>query len=326
MPITNFTVYALSVAAPPVEDLIGDLAAPVAVVAYRASTLPPKVEDELKSAGVEGDAPRRRRGRWWVGAGLAVVAIAIAAIVVAQDGGSSGGPLNAIAKAAEVTQREPGGRAKVKAVVTAANTAEGLTETGSMVFDDSGRADGNFTVKGHSTGKEAQLTTIVDGTTVYTSSDSLDSIPEGKKWMEIDLSAASPEIASSTPADGGPQEGLKILEKVEGAEEVGKEAVEGVPTTHYRGTLPTSKEVFGVKLHVSPPQTDVWIDAQNRVRRMVLVVSGTVGESELSTTTEETIDFVEFGQMPKIKAPPADEVFNATSEIESAVQKAGKSN
>jgi len=282
--------------------------------------------DELKSAGPEDDSPKRRRGRpWWIGAGAAVVVIAIVAIIVASGGGGGGGPLDAIAKAAEVTQREPGGRAEVEAVVTVANSDEGLTEKGPMVFDDSGRAHGNFTVRGHSTGKEAQVSVVVDGTTSYVSSAAIDSVPEGKKWMEIDLSAATPQAASSTPADGGPQEGLKILEEVEDAEEVGKEEVEGVPTTHYRGTLPTAKEVFGVKLHVSPIQTEVWIDAQDRVRRMVVVVSGTVGESELTTTTKETIDFVEFGQMPKIEPPPADEVFDATSKVEAQVQAAGES-
>ena len=70
---------------------------------------PLKMGDEPKSAGLDGDASGGRRTRRWVGAGLAVVVIAIVAFVVAQGGGSGGGPLNAIAKAAEVTQREPGG-------------------------------------------------------------------------------------------------------------------------------------------------------------------------------------------------------------------------
>lgn len=35
-----------------------------------------------------------------------------------------------------------------------------------------------------------------------------------------------------------------------------------------------------------------------------------------------TMDFVEFGRVPKIELPPTDEVFNATGEIESQVQEA----
>jgi hypothetical protein len=100
-----------------------------------------------------------------------------------------------------------------------------------------------------------------------------------------------------------------------------------VPTTHYRGTLPTSEEVFGVKLHVSALHTDVWIDAQDRVRRMQMAVTGTVGENEeATTTTEMTIDYVEFGRVPKIGLPNPDEVFNATSEFESNFQSAAEGN
>jgi LppX_LprAFG lipoprotein len=277
-------------------------------------------EDEVKTAGTEGETPGPRRGRRWIAASMAVVAIAIAVFVVAQGGGSGGGPLDAIARAAEVTQREPGGRALVSADVTVANSPEGVTESGSMIFDDSGRAKGEFTAKGHSTGKEAELTVVVDGTKSYVSSDALTSTPEGKKWMELDYSAANPELASSSPAEGGPQEGLKLLKKVQHAEEVGKEEIDGVATTHYKGTLSTSEKVFGVQLHFAPPAVDVWIDGQGRVRRFQMVVSGIVGESKTATTTTETIDFVEFGRVPKIEVPNPDEVFNATSKVEETIR------
>jgi hypothetical protein len=75
-----------------------------------------------------------------------VVIIVIVVFAVAQRGGSGGGPLSAIAKAAEVTQREPGARATIHATVTSSTTPEGITESGSMIFDDSGRARGAMTV------------------------------------------------------------------------------------------------------------------------------------------------------------------------------------
>jgi hypothetical protein len=296
------------------------------VGAYRASTLRPKVGEELKSEGLEGDAPGRHRGRWWLGAGLAVVVIAIVAIVLAQGGGSDGGPLNAIAKAAEVTQREPGGRALIHAHVTSSTAPVGITESGSLTFDDSGKARGTVTTRGYAASEEVTVESIAEGTTTYMSSDEFKSIPEGKKWIELDLSSVAAAAGSSTSAASGPTEGLKILETVENAEEVGKEDIDGVPTTHYTGTLPVAKEVFGVKLHVSNPEADVWIDAQDRVRRLHMVVSGTLGESEESSTTDMTMDYVEFGRVPKIEIPPADEVFNATSKFESAIQTAGEGN
>lgn len=265
-------------------------------------------------------------GKKWLGAGISVVVVAIAVVLIAQGGGGGSSPLNAIAKAAEVTQREPGGRATLRAKVTSSTSPEGLVESGTMDFEDNGRAEGTLTVRGLTTGTEAQITSIADGTTSYTSSDALESVTEGKKWMKLDLAGAAKLEGGASPAQGGPQEGLKVLEDVRDAEEVGKEEVDGVATTHYRGTFPATEEIFGVKAHFSPPQADVWIDSQNHVRRMRIVVTGSLNEGEGSTTTEMDIDFVEFGRVPKIELPPPDEVFDATAEFESGIQEAAKGN
>jgi hypothetical protein len=257
--------------------------------------------------------------RRWIGLGLAVVVVAVAAFVIAQSGGGGGGgPLDAIAKAAEVTQREPGGRAVINATVKSLTTPEGIAESGSMTFESGGRTRGELTAKGLTNGKEVHLVAIADGSKSYVSSDALDSLPEGKKWQEIDYGSAVKGGPASDPAGNGPEEGLKTLEGVEDSEKVGTLSIDGVPTTHYRGTLPTSDEVFGVKVNVEPPQIDVWIDAQDRVRRMKLIIIGSVGK--VATQTKMTTDFVEFGRVPKIELPPADEVFNATSEVESQIQ------
>lgn len=284
----------------------------------------PEVGRRLKSVDTGSDASGRFRRRRWVGAGLAAAAAVIVVFAVAQGGGSGGGPLNAIAKAAEITQREPGGHALVHASVTSLTSPEGITETGSMVFDDSGRVRGTFTVRGPETGREAKLLIVADATRSYASSDQFGSLPEGKRWMELDLSAAVDD--SSVPAYDGPEEGLKILRSVQDVEEIGKEDIEGVPTTHYRGTLPSPEEVFGVKIHASALHVDVWIDSQNRVRRMQMLVSSAVNDEEAtSSTTEMTIDYVDFGQVPKIELPSSDEVFNATSEFQSSFQAAAES-
>jgi hypothetical protein len=277
---------------------------------------------ESKSAGTEGDGSGRRRARWWIGAGLTVVVVAVVAFVVAQGGGSSGGPLNAIAKAAEVTQREPGGRAEIHVTASPSTTPEGITETGSMTFDEAGRSSGTFTIQIEGTGEEITMTAVGEGERTYVSSEALDSLPDGKKWAELDLSSAvkGKGLGSSASAETGPEEGLKTLKRVLDAKEIGKEEVNGVPTTHYVGTLPTAEEFFGVKVNFSAPQVDVWIDAQDRVRRMQIVITGSVGEGEGTTTTEMTIDYVEFGRVPKIEMPDPDEVFNETSEYELAIQ------
>lgn len=278
--------------------------------------------DEIDPAGQAEGAPRRGRARWWIGAAVAVVVLVVVIFAVAQGGGGGGGPLNAIAKAAENTQREPGGRAVVNATVTVDSTGEGIVETGPMTFDDNGRARGELTVRGLTNGKEAKVVTISDGAKAYVTSDDADSLPDGKKWIEINFAAAAKSTGQADPVSGGPTEGLKLLDRVQESEVVGKEDIRGVPTTHYRGTLPTPDEVFGVKTSYSALDVDVWIDGQDRVRRFQLSVSSSVGGN--SSTTKMTMDFVEFGRVPKIELPPADEVFDATGEIESQIQSAAE--
>jgi hypothetical protein len=260
--------------------------------------------------------------RRWIGLGLAVVAVAVAAFVVAQSGGGGSSPLDAIAKAAENTQREPGGRAVIEATVTFGSTGEGIVETGPMTFDDNGRARGELTVRGLTNGKESELVSIADGSKAYVTSDDFDSLPDGKKWIEIDLAAAAKSTGQADPVSGGPTEGLKLLDRVQESEVVGRDDIRGIPTTHYRGTLPTPDEVFGVKASYSALDVDVWIDGQDRVRRFQFSVSSSVGGA--SSTTKMTMDFVEFGRVPKIEIPPADEVFDATSKIETEVQSAAE--
>lgn len=236
-----------------------------------------------------------------------------------QAGSGRTGPLDAIAEAAEATQREPGGHALVNVTVTASGTPEGITETGSIVFENGGRARGTLVVRGHTTGRRANLQVIADGTTSYTRSDQLGSPPDGRQWAKIDLSSA--DSSSSPPADGGPKEGLKLLEQMDGAEEIGREDIRGVATTRYRGTLPVSgKEVLGVAVQVSPPRVEVWIDARGRVRRVTIVISGSVEGEEEPTTTDMTIDFLDFGPVPKIELPKQDEIYDATGQVESELR------
>lgn len=276
-----------------------------------------------KSGAADGGRSERRRALRWLAVGLAVIVVVLTVFALEQVGEGGNGPLDAIAKAAEVTQREAGGHALIHATMTVSDTPEGVTETGSMVFEDGGRARGTLAVRGHSTGRRAKVQVIVDGTTSYASSDQFGSLPEGRKWVKIVLS--STDSSSSLPTDGGPKEGLELLEQMDGAEEVGKEDIRGVSTTRYRGTLPVSgKEVFGVEVQVSPPQVEVWIDARDRVRRMTVVVSGSVEGEEGSTTTDMTMDFVDFNPVSKIELPKQGEIYDATGQVESQFRSAAE--
>jgi hypothetical protein len=280
------------------------------------------LEDAEKSGAAGGGESERKRARRWVAVGLAVVVVVLAVFALEQAGGGGSDPLAAIAQAAEATQREPGGRALIHATLTASDSPEGVTEAGRVVFENNGRARGTLLTRGHTTGRRAKVQVIADGTVSYASSDQV-SLPEGRKWAKVDFSSA--DSSSSLPAAGGPKEGLKLLEQMDGAEETGKEVVRGVATTRYRGTLPVSeKEVLGVEVQILPPQVEVWIDARDRVRRMTVIITSSVEGEEGSTTTDMTMDFLSFGPVPKIELPKQDEIYDATNQVESNFRSAAE--
>jgi hypothetical protein len=284
----------------------------------------PILEQADKFGASKGGGSERRRARGWVGLGLAGAIVVLVVFVSGQVGGGGSGPLDAIATAAEATQREAGGHALIHVTVKASDSPEGLTENGSLVFEAGGRSRGTMVVQGLTRGRRAKIQVIADGATSYASSDQLDSLPEGRKWVKVDYSAAASN--SPLPADGGPTEGLKLLEKLDGAEEIGKEEIRGAATTRYRGTLPISlKKVFGVEVQVSPPPVEVWVDARDRVRRMTVTISSSVhGVEGSATTTDMTIDFLAFGPVPKIELPQHDEIYDATGRFESELKSAAE--
>ncbi len=161
-------------------------------------------------------------------------------------------------------------------------------------------------------------------------------LPEGKTWMELNLSKAAQadgidlsQLSSLDETD--PTQFLEYLRASSGGvSTVGRETVDGVPTTHYHATLqlsdilarlPSSAQAAAKaaleKLDdAGAIPVDVWVDAQGRVRRMQLslgvsVPGGATGATSVSGTT--TMDFTSYGPIPAIVPPPSNEVFDATS-------------
>lgn len=224
------------------------------------------------------------------------------AIFLSQQGGGSGGPLNAIAAAAETTEHEPGGHAAVHALITSPD-GKRVSMTGTMVFDRAGRVSGVFDIADPKTKGRSKMSMVGDKTGVYISSSLFGALPGGAKWMKIDLPGGAPSSTSdATP--GSAAEGLKLLETVEGVETVGTEEVRGVPTTRYRGTTGRTDK---------PLRVEAWIDADGRVRRMSLAGSLSGQGEEASPTTDMRVDYFGFGPVPAIKVPDASEVFDGTA-------------
>lgn len=230
------------------------------------------------------------------------------------DGGSDG-PLNAIAEAAERTQREPGGRATMRTVVSSPAKSEPLMITGQIVFDDEmDRSRGVLAVPRPDSHRSVEMRVITDGTVMYMSSSMFGSLPGGREWMALDLSFGE-EPETPLPTNGDPKGELELLEGATGdAQKLGKEDVRGVPTTRYRlreegAEDPTSH----TEENGTPLRVEAWIDADGLVRRMRLVKSQPREGGEEATTIDMQMDFFDFGTVPEIDVPEPSEVFDATA-------------
>lgn len=269
-----------------------------------------------------------RRPRLWQGLiGLSILIVALAIFAWQQGGGSgSGGPLNAIAEAAQRTQNEPGGRAEMRAVVSSPTRPASLTMTGQVVFDAEGRSRTIMTVPQPNGDDPVKMEVVTDGTVMYMRSSQFGSLPDGSGWMALDLSSFGEEPDAPLPASGDAKGELALLEAVTGkVQKLGKEDVRGVPTTHYRGTADASENAEQLREEGAedlasrveegdPLQVEAWIDANGLVRRMRLVHSQPEEKGKGPTTMDMTMDFFDFGINPEIDVPDQSEVFDATAE------------
>lgn len=249
-----------------------------------------------------------------------------------EGGGGSGGLLNAIAKAAERTRREPGGRAEMHAVVSSPDRS--YTMTGRMVFDtETGRTGMVLTMPDPNSNGLVKMRGVVDGTVMYIQLGKLGSLPDGAQWMSLDFSSFGLERDSPLPSNGDAMGELKLLEAATGGvRKLGTEDVRGVPTTRYRGTVGVAEQakrlreegaekdlISYAKENGTPLQIEAWIDADELVRRMKYVKTDPAKDGKGPTTMDMRVDFLNFGGVPEIQVPDSSEVFDGTDLAKSAI-------
>ena len=261
--------------------------------------------------------------------GLAVLAVVLVVVSSLRggDGDSSGplaGPPNAIARAAERTQQEPGGHVEIHATFSSPESE--ITMTGQGVYDAEGdRARMTMAFPDPDSGAIEDMEVVGDGTVMYMRSSLFGSLPDGANWMSLDYSFGD-DLETPVPAGGDAAGELELLEHATGGvEKLGKEKVHGVLATRYRGTVDVSenaqhlRDAGGEKIAKvveekgSPTQVEAWVDASGRVRRMRVVSRKPDDEGKGPSTTDMRVDFVDFGTVPGISVPDSSEVFDATS-------------
>lgn len=145
-------------------------------------------------------------------------------------------------------------------------------------------------------------------------------------WLRIDLGETTQAQGLGLDqlrqlGDNDPRQGLAVLRGVtDGVQELGSEQVRGTSTTRYRARIDleraareagavTDEESFQRFLATIDAETlrvDVWIDDDNRVRRirMPMPLAADAGGGEVVVETE----YYDFGADLDVVAPPSDDV------------------
>lgn len=137
-------------------------------------------------------------------------------------------------------------------------------------------------------------------------------LPGHTAWIKISLPAAAGRKAAAILGGGqaSPQDALRVLRKfTNSVTKVGPGKIAGTPVTHYRGT-------------VRSQLVDVWVDPQNRVRRL-RVTSPMPGVGSAAPSTQPspasgeerlqvTLNLSGFGTPVMVNPPPASHTTDLT--------------
>ncbi|MEU3610894.1 hypothetical protein ABZ725_01075 [Streptomyces sp. NPDC006872] len=144
---------------------------------------------------------------------------------------------------------------------------------------------------------------------------------DGKHWIKFGKHGANAGMADKVRDNPSHETGF--LAAADDLKKAGAETVEGVRTTHYTGTATvddirasykddatkvrqrTEKSLAQYeKLGVDELTMDLWIDAEDRTRRLRMQGFGRHGELDL------TLTFFDFGKPVTVKAPPASDTMD----------------
>lgn len=161
----------------------------------------------------------------------------------------------------------------------------------------------------------------------------------GKPWIEMDLQklASVPGLSSlgKNPTMSDPSQVLQYLRAAsDGVSNEGKQVVDGVATTHYgamvsldqlSADVPSADQASVQRVLSELEQStgmhsfpiNVWIDAHHLVRRVEMMMSMHAGGG---TPVQEdlTADFTNYGPQARPTLPPADQVTDLSSLVNSA--------
>jgi hypothetical protein len=230
------------------------------------------------------------------------------------DAGEDGSPGEVLAEA--ITATQDAGTARIASdQVTSAQGQEFTTSLEGAT--DLASGDSEATLELSFPGQEAQSAELItEGSVAYIEAAAFPGAPTDAAWISIDFQEMGEQMGINLEAfrqNGAGQ--LAYLSEVADVEEVGTETVRDTETTHYRFTtdLAALAESGPEELRSSYEQliqitgaeeipTQVWIDEDNRVRRIVTELE--MEQQGQEVTQESTIEYYEYGVELDVQPPP----------------------
>lgn len=266
----------------------------------------------------------------------------LAALTTPGDGSGDGGEIDLIAHSAEAVADAGSFRASFAMgfdlPATPGLPGGDMTMEGEGEFDDE-RPAGRITMRMGMAGETIEMEVLLVETMAYLK---MGGFPGAEQfptpWVSFDFAAVPgmSELLGGNLGTNDPSQFVDYLRGADGATEVGREDVRGVPTTHYRGVvnfedalaslddedrdaLRNSLAALGNDIDFGSFEfpVDVWIDDQGLPRRMSMAMDmgGLADEIPSGTTMTFSMELYDFGIPVDVQAPPAHEVTDLTDMI-----------
>jgi hypothetical protein len=279
---------------------------------------------------------RSRRGA------LAAVAVAVPALLAGCGvTGGSGTGIEALAvptgasslfvrDAAEQTAAANGQRVSAELVVRDVDGEILVRTTAEGAFDEEasvGELSTQTSAGGGLGGMDLDVDMVFDGSDVYLRAGVLEMFTGGRSWVRVpgeEVDRVTDELGTTVTTD--PSSFVELLEATAGPlEDLGTEAVRGVPTRHVAGTLDLEAlaaevaperadelaellaELPAVAEDVSAIPVEAWIDGEGFVRRFTFTIDQ-LGEGEGQGSITQTVELWDFDEPLTVEVPPADQV------------------
>lgn len=165
-----------------------------------------------------------------------------------------------------------------------------------MVFDGTDASKGVIRPSSPDVAPPTELQVIADGDSYYSRSDESALPQKGRKWLGFGYGVGEEAYEGEFVGADAARE-LKELTEATDVVAAGTGKVRGVETTRYSGRAPGLGQI------------EVWIDGNDRVRRLRAVGSRIKAGGTHAVGTI-TVDFFDFGAVPTIKLPARQEVLS----------------